>query len=200
MAAGELLGDHRVVRRVGVGWPINDEDRDRARDERERKNFWAGRKSAFPALGRIAPDYYCIDGTIPRRALPEVLMQIERLSHEHGLAVANVFHAGDGNLHPLILYDANRAGELERAMGILGVTEWENLGYHDSDMMGRTGNHDPRSFWQADLDEVVPDPEQGPANRSPSKAGRKAEQARTSSSARALIAPPQNSSSSCRFT
>jgi glycolate oxidase len=85
-----------------------------AQDEIERKKFWAGRKGAFPALGRVAPDYYCIDGTIPRRRLPEVLTEIARLSRIHGLPVANVFHAGDGNLHPLILYDANVPGETER--------------------------------------------------------------------------------------
>jgi len=84
-------------------------------DEAERLAFWAGRKAAFPAMSRIAPDYYCMDGTIPRGALPEVLARIAALSDEHGLAVANVFHAGDGNLHPLILYDANRDGEVERA-------------------------------------------------------------------------------------
>ncbi len=83
--------------------------------EEERLRFWQGRKSAFPAVGRIAPDYYCMDGTIPRHCLPEVLKEIERLSGEYGLGCANVFHAGDGNLHPLILYDANRVGELERA-------------------------------------------------------------------------------------
>ena len=71
-----------------------------ARDEAERKRFWAGRKGAFPAMGRLAPDYYCIDGTIPRRRLGDVLEEIGRLSAAHGLAVANVFHAGDGNLHP----------------------------------------------------------------------------------------------------
>jgi glycolate oxidase len=86
-----------------------------ARDEAERKLFWAGRKAAFPAMGRLAPDYYCIDGTIPRRSLPDVLEAIERLATDHGLAVANVFHAGDGNLHPLILYDANKDGQIERA-------------------------------------------------------------------------------------
>jgi glycolate oxidase len=86
-----------------------------SRDEAERKRFWAGRKAAFPAVGRISPDYYCMDGTIPRRHLAEVLDGIARLSAEFDLAVANVFHAGDGNLHPLILYDANRPGELERA-------------------------------------------------------------------------------------
>jgi glycolate oxidase len=86
-----------------------------ARDEQERLAFWKGRKAAFPAVGRIAPDYYCMDGTIPRRRLPEVLGRIAELSDQFGLAVANVFHAGDGNLHPLILYDANRPGELARA-------------------------------------------------------------------------------------
>ncbi|WP_414155668.1 glycolate oxidase subunit GlcD [Pseudomonas sp. BNK-43-a] len=86
-----------------------------ARDEAERVRFWAGRKNAFPAVGRISPDYYCMDGTIPRRALPGVLHGIGELSREHGLRVANVFHAGDGNMHPLILFDANQPGELERA-------------------------------------------------------------------------------------
>ncbi|WP_321813159.1 MULTISPECIES: glycolate oxidase subunit GlcD [unclassified Paraburkholderia] len=85
-----------------------------ARDEAERQKFWAGRKNAFPAVGRISPDYYCMDGTIPRRELPGVLAGIERLAAEHQLQVANVFHAGDGNLHPLILFDAN-AGETDRA-------------------------------------------------------------------------------------
>ena len=77
--------------------------------------FWAGRKAAFPAVGRISPDYYCMDGTIPRRRLPEVLERMAALSAQYGLGVANVFHAGDGNLHPLILYDANQPGQLERA-------------------------------------------------------------------------------------
>jgi glycolate oxidase len=86
-----------------------------SRDEAERLAFWAGRKAAFPAVGRIAPDYYCMDGTIPRGRLPEVLAGIAELSKRYGLACANVFHAGDGNLHPLVLYDANAEGELERA-------------------------------------------------------------------------------------
>src|SRR5690606_7191838 len=77
-----------------------------ARDEAERARFWAGRKNAFPAVGRISPDYYCMDGTIPRRELPRVLNGIAKLSEEFGLRVANVFHAGDGNMHPLILFDA----------------------------------------------------------------------------------------------
>lgn len=85
-----------------------------ARDEAERLRFWKGRKAAFPAVGRISPDYYCMDGTIPRRHLPQVLKRITELSKEYALPVANVFHAGDGNLHPLILYDANKPGELER--------------------------------------------------------------------------------------
>ncbi|WP_298646724.1 FAD-linked oxidase C-terminal domain-containing protein [uncultured Tistrella sp.] len=86
-----------------------------SRDEAERQRFWAGRKAAFPAVGRISPDYYCMDGTIPRGRLPEMLGIISGLTREYGLRCANVFHAGDGNLHPLILYDANAPGELERA-------------------------------------------------------------------------------------
>jgi glycolate oxidase len=85
-----------------------------ARDEAERLRFWQGRKAAFPAIGRLSPDYYCMDGTIPRRFLPQVLRRTAELSAEYGLPVANVFHAGDGNLHPLILYNANNPGELER--------------------------------------------------------------------------------------
>ena len=83
--------------------------------EAERENFWAGRKAAFPAVGRVSPDYYCMDGTIPRHRLPHVLKRMNEMSAHYGLRVANVFHAGDGNLHPLILYDANNPGELERA-------------------------------------------------------------------------------------
>ena len=86
-----------------------------SQSETERQAFWLGRKSAFPAVGRISPDYYCMDGTIPRRELPKVLARMRELSEKYGLRVANVFHAGDGNLHPLILYDANEPGELERA-------------------------------------------------------------------------------------
>jgi len=86
-----------------------------ARDETETARFWSGRKNAFPAMGRISPDYYCMDGTIPRKELGNVLTRISRLSKKYGLRVANVFHAGDGNLHPLILYDANQSGELRKA-------------------------------------------------------------------------------------
>ncbi len=85
-----------------------------AATDAERLKLWAGRKNAFPAVGRLSPDYYCMDGTIPRRALPAVLHGISQLSEHYGLRVANVFHAGDGNLHPLILYDANIPGELEK--------------------------------------------------------------------------------------
>jgi len=85
-----------------------------AKDEAERITFWKGRKAAFPAVGRISPDYYCMDGTIPRKHLPQVLKTMADLSEQYELPVANVFHAGDGNLHPLILYDANIPGELER--------------------------------------------------------------------------------------
>ncbi len=83
--------------------------------EAERNLFWAGRKAAFPAVGRISPDYLCMDGTIPRGALPQALARIRDLSEKYGLGVANVFHAGDGNLHPLILYDANKPGEMDKA-------------------------------------------------------------------------------------
>jgi len=86
-----------------------------SRSEEERLLFWAGRKAAFPAVGRISPDYYCMDGTIPRREIGRVLERMKQMQERFGLRVANVFHAGDGNLHPLILYDANKPGELDRA-------------------------------------------------------------------------------------
>ncbi len=82
--------------------------------EEERVKFWAGRKAAFPAIGRISPDYLCMDGTIPRGKMPFVLSEIQKLSQKYDLRVANVFHAGDGNLHPLILYDANIIGQLQK--------------------------------------------------------------------------------------
>jgi glycolate oxidase len=86
-----------------------------SKDEKQRLLFWSGRKAAFPAIGRITPDYYCMDGTIPRRALPGVLTKIEALAVQYGLRCANVFHAGDGNLHPLIMFDASVDGEVGRA-------------------------------------------------------------------------------------
>ena len=91
-----------------------------AATDAERETFWRGRKAAFPAAGRLAPDYYCMDGTIPRRELGAVLAEIGALSERYGLRVANVFHAGDGNLHPLILYDSNRPGEMEKAEALGG--------------------------------------------------------------------------------
>ncbi|HJV84780.1 MAG TPA: FAD-linked oxidase C-terminal domain-containing protein [Noviherbaspirillum sp.] len=86
-----------------------------SQNEAERLRFWSGRKNAFPAAGRISPDYYCMDGTIPRKRLAEVLIAITEMEKKYGLRCANVFHAGDGNLHPLILFDANKEGEFERA-------------------------------------------------------------------------------------
>ncbi len=86
-----------------------------AANAEERRRMWSGRKSAFPAVGRLAPDYYCMDGTIPRRHLAEVLARIDAMSRKYGLPVANVFHAGDGNLHPLIMFNAGVAEELHRA-------------------------------------------------------------------------------------
>src|SRR5918999_286624 len=105
---------------VHAGYPLEAEaillcELDGIRDEAERRRFWAGRKAAFPAVGRIAADYYCMDGTIPRRHLAQVLSRIGQLSSEYGLPVVNVFHAGDGNLHPLICYDANVPDELDKA-------------------------------------------------------------------------------------
>ncbi len=85
-----------------------------SRDDAERLAFWSGRKAAFPAVGRISPDYYCMDGTIPRGRLAQVLSRMREVSERYRLGVANVFHAGDGNLHPLILYDANKPGEIGR--------------------------------------------------------------------------------------
>jgi glycolate oxidase len=86
-----------------------------SKDEAERMKFWSGRKNAFPAAGRISPDYYCMDGTIPRKHLAKVLLGIAEMEKTYGLRCANVFHAGDGNLHPLILFDANQQGEFDRA-------------------------------------------------------------------------------------
>ncbi len=125
--------------------------------EEERQRFWAGRKAAFPAVGRISPDYYCMDGTIPRHRLPEVLQGIQALSEKHGLGVVNVFHAGDGNLHPLILYDSNDPDQLERAeafgadilrlcVKVGGVLTGEHgVGVEKRDLM-------PEMFSETDLD------------------------------------------------
>lgn len=131
-----------------------------SQSEEERTVFWAGRKAAFPAVGRISPDYYCMDGTIPRKELPRVLTGMRELSEKYGLGVANVFHAGDGNLHPLILYDANKPGELERAeafgadilrlcVRVGGVLTGEHgVGVEKRDLM-------PEMFDKADLDQQI---------------------------------------------
>jgi glycolate oxidase len=98
--------------------------------EAERMKFWSGRKNAFPAAGRISPDYYCMDGTIPRKKLAQVLTGIEQMEAKYGLRCANVFHAGDGNLHPLILFDANKPGEFHRAeeFGAEILSLWVEVG------------------------------------------------------------------------
>ena len=128
--------------------------------EGERVLFWAGRKAAFPAVGRISPDYMCMDGTIPRKKLPEVLNGMAKLSKKYNLAVANVFHAGDGNLHPLILFDANTEGELDRAekfgadilrlcVKVGGVLTGEHgVGVEKRDLM-------PEMFTKTDLDQQL---------------------------------------------
>jgi glycolate oxidase len=107
--------DHLLERVSGIAQSCRAAVVRASTSEDERLAFWAGRKAAFPAAGRISPDYYCMDGTIPRAKLSLVLARMREMSKTYGLRVANVFHAGDGNLHPLILYDANREGELERA-------------------------------------------------------------------------------------
>jgi glycolate oxidase len=106
--------DHLIERVAAIAKDCRSTTLRVSNTEEERVLFWAGRKAAFPAVGRISPDYYCMDGTIPRARLPQVLKRIRELSEHYGLRVANVFHAGDGNLHPLILYDANKPGELEK--------------------------------------------------------------------------------------
>ncbi len=106
--------DHLIERVAGIARDCGATTIRASESEEERERFWAGRKAAFPAVGRISPDYYCMDGTIPRARLPEVLRRIGEMSERFGLGVVNVFHAGDGNLHPLIMYDANKPGELEK--------------------------------------------------------------------------------------
>ena len=107
--------DHLISRVSDIATVNNSTTLRISKSEEERLLFWAGRKAAFPAVGRISPDYLCMDGTIPRKRLPDVLQGMAELSRLHRLRVANVFHAGDGNLHPLILYDANDPDELDRA-------------------------------------------------------------------------------------
>src|SRR6187397_1307668 len=150
--------DHLVARVEAIARDCGSTELRASSSEEERLLFWAGRKAAFPAVGRISPDYYCMDGTIPRARLPQVLNRMRELSQAYGLRVANVFHAGDGNLHPLILYDANKPGELERteAFGaeilrlcveVGGVLTGEHgVGVEKRDLM-------PVMFSQIDLDQ-----------------------------------------------
>jgi glycolate oxidase len=112
---GQAEVDHLIEKVEAIARSCNASTCRVSQNEDERLLFWAGRKAAFPAVGRISPDYLCMDGTIPRAALPLVLSRMREMSEHYGLQVANVFHAGDGNLHPLILYDANVADELDKA-------------------------------------------------------------------------------------
>jgi glycolate oxidase len=150
--------DHLIARLEAIAQSCRAVTCRASRSEEERLLFWAGRKAAFPAIGRISPDYYCMDGTIPRARLPQVLKRIRELSETYGLAVANVFHAGDGNLHPLILYDANKPRELERTekfgadilrlcVEVGGVLTGEHgVGVEKRDLM-------PAMFSEADLNQ-----------------------------------------------
>jgi glycolate oxidase len=107
--------DHLIAEVEAIADRHGATSRRASQSEEERLLFWAGRKAAFPAVGRLSPDYYCMDGTIPRKQIGSVLQRMKQMEERFGLRVANVFHAGDGNLHPLILYDANKPGELDRA-------------------------------------------------------------------------------------
>jgi glycolate oxidase len=140
--------DHLLAQVTAIATECGASHLKRSASEAERLKFWAGRKAAFPAVGRISPDYYCMDGTIPRHRLAEVLTGIGEMSRRYGLRVANVFHAGDGNLHPLILYDANLPGQLETAeqfgaeilklcVAVGGVLTGEHgVGVEKRDLMG----------------------------------------------------------------
>ena len=150
--------DHLIERVVEISQANRANSCRVSQSEEERLVFWAGRKAAFPAVGRISPDYLCMDGTIPRKRLPEVLSGMAELSRQYGLRVANVFHAGDGNLHPLILFDANDPDELERAekfgadilrlcVKVGGVLTGEHgVGIEKRDLM-------PEMFSEADLNQ-----------------------------------------------
>jgi len=112
---GTLTEVEELIEKVSIIAKKNNSSSIRiSKNEKQRLKFWAGRKAAFPACGDMAPDYYCMDGTIPRSKLAQVLKEIGRLSKKYGLPVANAFHAGDGNLHPLIMYDANEKNSLEK--------------------------------------------------------------------------------------
>ena len=150
--------DHLVERVSAIARAVGATVIRASESEEERLGFWAGRKNSFPAVGAIGPDYLCMDGTIPRGRLAEVLAGMTELADRHGLRVANVFHAGDGNLHPLILYDANRPGDIEKAeafgadilklcVAVGGVLTGEHgVGVEKRDLMGAM-------FTEADLDQ-----------------------------------------------
>ncbi len=150
--------DHLVERVSEIARAVGATTIRASESEEERLRFWAGRKNSFPAVGAIGPDYLCMDGTIPRGRLAEVLAGMSELAEKHGLRVANVFHAGDGNLHPLILYDANRPGDIETAeafgadilklcVAVGGVLTGEHgVGVEKRDLMGTM-------FTEADLDQ-----------------------------------------------
>ncbi len=147
--------DDAIARIAAIARDIGAEVRE-ATDEAERARLWAGRKAAFPAMGRLAPDMLCMDGTIPRRMLPKVLARMAEMAAENGLGFCNVFHAGDGNLHPLIIFDVMKEGELERAekfgadilrlcVEVGGVLTGEHgVGVEKRDLM-------PEMFSEADL-------------------------------------------------
>ncbi len=150
--------DHLIARVEKIARACNAGECRVSTSDAERLLFWAGRKAAFPAVGRLSPDYYCMDGTIPRGQLPRVLAAMREMSEKYGLGVANVFHAGDGNLHPLIMYDANKEGELDRAeafgadilklcVEVGGVLTGEHgVGVEKRDLMGAM-------FSETDLDQ-----------------------------------------------
>ena len=152
--------DHLIERVSAIAKKNKSKNLRISNSEEERVLFWAGRKAAFPAVGRISPDYMCMDGTIPRKKLPQVLSGIAELSKQYGLSVANVFHAGDGNLHPLILFDANEEGQLDRAekfgadilrlcVRVGGVLTGEHgVGVEKRDLM-------PEMFSKIDLDQQL---------------------------------------------
>jgi glycolate oxidase len=150
--------DHLIARVSEIATSCNASTLKASNSEAERELFWAGRKAAFGAVGRVSPDYLCMDGTIPRARLPLVLKRMREMSEHYGLRIANVFHAGDGNLHPLILYDANKPGELDRAeafgaeilklcVEVGGVLTGEHgVGVEKRDLM-------PAMFSETDLDQ-----------------------------------------------
>jgi glycolate oxidase len=152
--------DHLIERVDGIARETGATHLRISQSEEEREVFWSGRKNAFPAVGRISPDYLCMDGTIPRNRLADVLKKIGELEDHYGLRVANVFHAGDGNLHPLILFDANEPGELEKAedfgadilrycVEVGGVLTGEHgVGIEKRDLMGEMFTEDDMNHQQ----------------------------------------------------